>query len=132
MRWTCTARRSCSRQPTRADALLGMGLFETALRMEESPLLDAARRVLLRAASSEAAAVVRQSFQILTVLEKASHYRETVARFLDTPVRVLDTGTTAVLVEQDLSPDRLEVFVAEAEARCMFRGTNSNILDTAG
>jgi long-chain acyl-CoA synthetase len=114
-----------------ADALLGVCLFETALRMEESPLVDAARRVLLRAASSEAAAVVRQAFQILTVLEKAPRYRETVARFLDAPVHVLDTGTTAVLVGQDLSPDRLEVFVAEAEARCMCRDANSNTLDTA-
>ena len=114
-----------------SDALLGVRLLETALGKEESPLADAARRVLARAADAESAAVVRRSFQILAILEQASRYRETVARFLDAPVRVLDAETTAVLVEQDLSPDRLDVFVAEAEARCLCCDADSCTLDTA-
>ena len=114
-----------------SDALLGVHLLETTIGNKESPLADAARRVLARAAGAGSATVVRRSFQILAILEHASRYRETVARFLDAPVRVLDAETAAVLAEQELSPDRLDVFVAEAEARCLCCDAGSCILDTA-
>ena len=102
-----------------ADALVGVRLLETALGMEEGLLVEAARRVLARAADAQSAAVARRSFQLLAVAEQAPRYRETVERFLDAPVRVLDSETTAVLVERGLSPERLDVFVSEAEARCL-------------
>lgn len=99
------------------DTLLGVRLLETALGMEEGPRVDAARRVLGRAAGALSAAAARRAFQLLVVAEPMPRYRETIARFLDAPVRVLDVETTAVLVERGLSPERLEAFVSEAESR---------------
>ncbi len=114
-----------------ADALLGVRLLETALGTEENPVVDSARCVLARAVDAESAAAVRRSFQLLAIAEQSSRYRDTVASFLDAPVRMLDTETTAVIVEHDLSPDRLEVFIAESEARSMCADSASRTLDTA-
>jgi long-chain acyl-CoA synthetase len=113
------------------DALLGVRLIATAFEMEENPLSEAALRVLARAADSQSPPVVRRSFQLLAVREQASRYRETMARFLDSPVRVLDAETIAVLVEKNLSPDRLDACVAEAEERCMCGDSDSCKLETA-
>ncbi len=99
------------------DALLGVRLLETALGMDEGPLVDAARRVLGRAAGVSSVAAARRAFQLLAVADEMPRYRETIARFLDAPVRVLDAETTAVLVERGLSAERLEAFVNEAESR---------------
>jgi long-chain acyl-CoA synthetase len=100
-----------------ADALRGLRLLESALTLEEGPRLDAARRILARAAGAASAVVVRRAFQLLAFAELPARYRETIARFLDAPVEVLDTETTAVLVERGLTAERLEAFVSEAEAR---------------
>ena len=103
--------------PEAADALLGVRLLETAIGMEEGPLVDAARRVLGRAAGSASPAVVRRAFQLLAIAEAAPRYRDTIGRFLAAPVRVLDAETIAVLVERGLSAEALETFVDEAELR---------------
>ena len=101
-----------------SDAGLGVRLLETALGMEEGPLVEAARRVLGRAAGAPAPAVVRRAFQLLAVGEPPARHRETIARFLASPIRVLDPGTAAAIVERGLSPERLDAFVDEAETRC--------------
>jgi long-subunit acyl-CoA synthetase (AMP-forming)/GNAT superfamily N-acetyltransferase len=113
------------------DALLGVRLLEMALRMEESPFVEAARRVLARAADADSATVVRRSFQVLATLEPVPRYSEALARFLNAAVRVLDDETITALVEQNLSSDRLEMFVAETEERCLCADVNSRNLDTA-
>ncbi len=114
------------------DALLGVRLLETALGMEEGPPVDAARRVLGRAAGVRSEAAARRAFQLLAVAEQMPRYRDTIARFLDAPVRVLDPETTAVLVERGLSADRLEAFVIEAEARCRRAAPSSDSVDATG
>jgi long-subunit acyl-CoA synthetase (AMP-forming)/GNAT superfamily N-acetyltransferase len=113
------------------DAVLGVRLLEAALGMEEGPLVDAARRILGRTAGARPATVVRRAFQLLAVAPSTLRYRETVARFLDAPVRVLDPETTAVLVERGLSADGLGVFVSEAEARCHRADHSAETLETA-
>ena len=104
--------------PDPADAQLGVRLLETALGMEEGPIVEAARRILGRAAVAAVPVVVRRAFQLLAIGEPPPRHRETIGRFLASPVRVLDPETSAAIVERGLSPERLDAFVDEAEARC--------------
>ncbi len=111
------------------DALAGIRLLETAAGMEEGPLAEAARRVLARAAGATGA-VARRAFQILAVVEQAPRYRETLARFLASPVRILDHETTGVLVERGLTAEALDAFVDEAESRGTREGQTPEALET--
>ncbi|MBI5443295.1 MAG: AMP-binding protein, partial [Deltaproteobacteria bacterium] len=114
------------------DALVGVRLLETVLGRDDYPLAEAVRYVLGRAADLRSAAVVRRSFQLLALAEAPLRFRQTLNRFLDAGVRVLDAETTEVLVERGLSPERFEIFVTEAEARCLHADPTEDVLQTAG
>ncbi|MCP4658681.1 MAG: GNAT family N-acetyltransferase [bacterium] len=100
-----------------ANAVLAIRVLEHALAQGNGPITDAALAILRRAAASPAPEVLRRAFQVLVLAEQMECYRRTLAQFLDGPVPVPDAETTSVLVERDLSRERLDALIAEAEER---------------
>jgi len=99
------------------DAMLAVRVLEHALSLEDSRIVEAALRILRRATSARSPEVLRRAFQVLALAERPEAYRATLAAYLDASSELLDDETTAVLVERGLTPDRLDAFVCEAEAR---------------
>ena len=100
------------------DAVEAVKILDHLLLLEDGTLTEHALRVLRRAADSESIAVRRRAFQVLATAEVEPHYRQTLTSFLDRGAELLDAETVSVLVDRDLSPAQIEVFLDEAESRC--------------
>ena len=100
------------------DAVEAVKILDHLLQLEDTTLAEHALRVLRRAADSEAIAVRRRAFQVLATAEVEDRYRQTLSSFLDRGEDLLDTETTSVLVDRDLSQAQVDAFLDEAESRC--------------
>jgi len=108
-----------STSPT--DAALGLRLMERAITETEMELTSPALAILRRASGNPAKSVRRRAFSILATAESPASYRPTIASFLDRAVDVLDTEGVAELAERDFTPEQIDAFLAETEARCTER-----------
>jgi long-subunit acyl-CoA synthetase (AMP-forming)/GNAT superfamily N-acetyltransferase len=97
------------------DALLGVDLLGRVLADKEGALTAPARQLLRRTTMGSPIEVRRRAFHTLAPAEREPRFAETLGHFLGAPGPLLDGGTRAVLVEQDLSEGKLGAFIAAAE-----------------
>ena len=100
------------------DALAAVAILERAVASADASEVDAALRLLRRAATAESPEVVRRGFRVLAVHERPSAYQQMLASFLDRSIPTLDHDTIRQLAEADFTTDQVDAFLAEAERRC--------------
>jgi GNAT superfamily N-acetyltransferase len=99
-------------------AFAAIRVLDHLIHLDNADLQENALRILRRGADSSLASVCRRAFQVLAVSEAPTHYRQMLARFLDSGEPLLDAETISVLVDRDLTSWQIDSFIAEAEARC--------------
>ncbi len=99
-------------------AVAAVKILDHLLHIEHNEFTEYVLRILRRGADSRSVTVRRRAFQVVATAEIPSRYRRTLGRFLDSGENLLDSDTISVLVDRDLSSDRISAFIDEAEDRC--------------
>ncbi len=97
--------------------VLAVRVLEHTLESEDSDLGRPALHILRRSLGARHPEVLRRGFQVLALWEEPARYPTTLREFLDKDTAVLDPETIEVLAEHDLSPEQLDAFLNEADAR---------------
>jgi GNAT superfamily N-acetyltransferase len=114
-----------------ADGVLALTVLEHCLGLEDTNVTAVARRILRRARFSPHPEVLRRAFGILAFFEQPRLYRQMLDAFLAGPEQVLVPETIARLSERDLTPERIDAFMSEAEKRALRVETTSAVRATA-